>query len=298
MKTNCLIFASTLFGLVFSLTPSGAGQSGKAANTEPALEPTGQLAVQSPIGGTRVSEPTAANGSAESAVTAGNPTTRINFKNMLSEPSHTGPGTKNSCRFELTSADGALQFIDPNRISFDSSRAATEDRPFVLTTADALRQARLRAGRAEFAEALAELNAQADKARTTELVSIDSAWWQQVKHQPWSQTYPIIYRKTCLEPLGMVRPAYYAALRYALTADADDAAAAKRILLHISRYSFEYEHYDVGMNYAVWGHLALVAYDILFQQFSTEQRRQMDAFFTRMAQAVLRNDIYCPGFPK
>lgn len=57
-----------------------------------------------------------------------------------------------------------------------------------------------------------------------------------------------------------------AALRYAITNSKDDLAAAKRILLHLSDYSFRFEHYDVGMNYAVWGHLALNAYDILFRQ--------------------------------
>ena len=31
----------------------------------------------------------------------------------------------------------------------------------------------------------------------------------------------------------------------------------KGILLHLSDYSFKFEQYDVGMNYAIWGQLAL-----------------------------------------
>ena len=67
----------------------------------------------------------------------------------------------------------------------------------------------------------------------------------------------IIYQKTCLEPLRTMLPAYHAALRFAVTKSKQDLAAAKRILLHLSKYSFKFEHYDVGMNYAVWGLMAL-----------------------------------------
>ena len=67
----------------------------------------------------------------------------------------------------------------------------------------------------------------------------------------------IIYQKTCLEPLRMMLPAYHAALRCAVTKSKQDLAAAKGILLHLSDYSFKFEQYDVGMNYAIWGQLAL-----------------------------------------
>jgi hypothetical protein len=67
----------------------------------------------------------------------------------------------------------------------------------------------------------------------------------------------IINQKTCLEPLRMMLPAYHAALRCAVTKSKQDLAAAKRILLHLSDYSFKFEHYDVGMNYTAWGELAL-----------------------------------------
>ena len=68
---------------------------------------------------------------------------------------------------------------------------------------------------------------------------------------------PIIYQKTCIEALRMMLPAHHAALRYTVRKSRQDLAAAKGILLRLSDYNFKFEHYDVGMNYAVWGHLAL-----------------------------------------
>jgi hypothetical protein len=175
---------------------------------------------------------------------------------------------------------------------FDSSRIRSRKHPFLFFAQKHIAAARERAGRAEYRRALENLNAEADKARHTVLGSVDSSWWKDIKTRPWSDTYPIIYEKTCLLPLGMVRPAYYAALRFAINEDTKDAEAAKEILLHLSDYTFEFEHYDVGMNYAVWGHLALNTYDILFEQFSSAEHAKLDAFFTRMARAVMKNDVY------
>lgn len=90
----------------------------------------------------------------------------------------------------------------------------------------------------------------------------------------------------------MAQPAYYAALRFAITEDQNDAEAAKTILMHLSDYSFEFEHYDVGMNYSVWGYLVLSVYDVLFERLTVDERIKLDAFFTRMARAVMKNDTY------
>jgi len=90
----------------------------------------------------------------------------------------------------------------------------------------------------------------------------------------------------------MIRPAYYAGLHFAITRRQEDAEVAKRILLHLSDYTFEFEHFDVGMNYAVWGWLALNIYDLLFERFSPDERERIDAFFSRMGRAIMKNDIY------
>jgi hypothetical protein len=94
--------------------------------------------------------------------------------------------------------------------------------------------------------------------------SIDPSWWADVKDKPWSETYPVIYQKTCLDPVRIMLGGYYAGLNYTIAGSEEDLAAARKILLHLADYSFEFDHYDVGMNYAVWGHYALNAYDSMF----------------------------------
>ena len=177
-------------------------------------------------------------------------------------------------------------------INFHSSRISSQKHPFLFYTKDDINEAQKRAADPKYHQAIHTLSAEADKALQLALDPIDSSWWEDIKTKPWSDTYPIIYEKTCLVPLRMMRPAYYAALRFALTRDEKDAEVAKRILLHLSDYSFEFEHFDVGMNYSVWGQPALNAYDVLFERFTPDERTKLDAFFTRMARAIMKNDTY------
>ncbi len=177
-------------------------------------------------------------------------------------------------------------------IRFRTSGVRSNIHPFLFYTRDQIARAQKRAETDHYAAALSNLNREADKAQSVTPASMDNAWWRKEKEKPWSETYPVIFEKTCLEPLRMARPAFYAALRYTLFGNAGDAKAAKKLLLHLSDYTFEYEHYDVGMNYAVWGHLVLNAYDLLFSLFEKEEHATMERFFSRMAQAVLKNDIY------
>jgi len=183
-------------------------------------------------------------------------------------------------------------YLPVESIQFSHHNIRSTKHPFLFISPDNPAQARTRARENTYRKAVESLHAQADKAFDTKLESIDHAWWQKEKSKDWSQTYPIIYEKTCRQPVRLILPAYYAALRFAIHQNPRDADIAKKILLHLSSYTFEYEHYDVGMNYAVWGHFTLRIYDLLFDQFNFDQKRQLDAFFTRLAQAVLKNDIY------
>ncbi len=182
--------------------------------------------------------------------------------------------------------------IPVNIVNFHSSEIPSQKHPFLFYTEDDINEAQKRVTDPKYRQAIHTLNTEADKTQQAALNPIDSSWWENIKTKPWSDTYPIIYERTCLVPLRMVRPAYYAALRFALAKDEKDAEVAKKILLHISDYSFEFEHFDVGMNYAVWGQLALNVYDVLFERFRPAERVKLNAFFTRMARAVMKNDAY------
>jgi len=183
-------------------------------------------------------------------------------------------------------------YLPIESLQFTHRQIPSTKHPFLFIAPNDPAKARIRAKDKTYQKAIETLHSQADKAFETKLESIDNAWWQNEKNKDWSQTYPVIYEKTCLQPIRIILPAYYAALRYTIYQKSRDADTAKKILLHLSSYTFEYEHYDVGMNYAVWGHFALRMYDLFFDQFNSDQKQQLDAFFIRMAQAVLKNDIY------
>jgi len=183
-------------------------------------------------------------------------------------------------------------YPDVESLDFDSTNIPAGRHPFLFFTQDEISQARRRISDPEYAQAWQKLNNRADEARQMQPEPLDRSWWDAVKNKSWNETYPVIYEKTAIEPRDIMLPGYYAALRYAVTRDDRDAETAKKLLLHLSNYSFEFEHYDVGMNYSVWGCRALPVYDLLFEQFGTEQRNHLDAFFARLGRAVLKNDIY------
>ena len=64
------------------------------------------------------------------------------------------------------------------------------------------------------------------------------------------------------------------------------AAKGREVLLRLSDYTFEFEHYDVGMNYTIWALAALDAYDILYADFTPAERRRLDIFFARYLDAL------------
>jgi len=66
-------------------------------------------------------------------------------------------------------------------------------------------------------------------------------------------------------------------------------AKAKAVLLGLSDYSFEFEHYDVGMNYTLWAVPALEAYDILYQEWTASERSRLESFGTFSGQPVHEN---------
>jgi hypothetical protein len=141
--------------------------------------------------------------------------------------------------------------IAPEITDFRCEQIRSKKHLSLFYTEGDVKAAKKRARTLNYRQAIESLNSEAKKAREIVLESIDRSWWDEVKTKSWSETYPVIYEKTCLVPLRMAQPAHYAALRFAVRGDDKDAEAAKKILLHLSDYSFESEHYDVGMNYSV-----------------------------------------------
>ena len=73
------------------------------------------------------------------------------------------------------------------------------------------------------------------------------------------------------------------------------------MLLSLADFTFEFEHYDVGLNYTVWAVEAMEAYELLYDSLTPPERQKLDAFCQRFLAAVQKNDAYWvehePGGP-
>ncbi len=175
--------------------------------------------------------------------------------------------------------------------ALDSGRAVRAA-PFLFFTEEETATARRNAKTASLRRVFESLRSKADKAQALNPEPFPTQWWQEARTKNWADTYPEVFLHTWVEPMRLAAP-LDSLVRYALIADDERAwAKARELLLHLAGFSFEPEHFDVGMNYSVWGIYVLRAYDALYPRLTTDERRRMDDFFTRLGQAVLKNDTY------
>ena len=146
------------------------------------------------------------------------------------------------------------------------------------------------AARAWAAETYHQLKLDADKLEAMQLPKFETAWWQEAKKRPWRDTYPEEMRHTYFVPRPPTDLAWRSALVYQLGGGEVYADRAKRVLLHYTSYSFEFEGPDLGMNYSIWGINLLWAYDCVYDKCSLDERAKVDDFFDRMVQSVAKND--------
>lgn len=139
---------------------------------------------------------------------------------------------------------------------------------------------------------LDNLKAEADKHLQIEIKPLDETWWDKAKSKKWEETYPEVYENTALKPGTYAHPAATLATAWMLTGRQEYADKAIALLKNLAPYSFAPEHFDVGMNYSIWGLSMLKAYDILAPTIPSTQRKALDAFMTRLAKAVAKNDAY------
>ncbi len=171
--------------------------------------------------------------------------------------------------------------------------AKPDRHPFLFVTAADVERARegVRSN-PEFARLAAELARQAGDKALEDLEAIDDDWWRGLTHRPWSELYPQTYRHACATPTRWALLARDCARASLVTNSPALADKGRQALLRMSGYSFQYEHFDTGMFYTLWTTPALEAYDALYERFTPEERRRMDAFFQRYLDAVVKNDDY------
>lgn len=182
------------------------------------------------------------------------------------------------------------------------SAQTSADHPFLFVTqADAAHARAVVTSDPAYAELAQSWFDAADEADVDALPALDRAWWDDARELPWSDTYPLINHHTMNLPGQWARAARACARAHLLQPNDAWADKGKAILLGLAPYTFEYEHFDVGLNYTIFGYQALDAYDILYDRFSPDEHEQMRAFLMRLYDAVRKNDDYWvehePGGP-
>ena len=174
-----------------------------------------------------------------------------------------------------------------------SPAPADRSHPFLLVTPADIERARDGIKRSPaFAGLAKDLTARATTNRVEDLPPLEREWWQAAKQKPWRDTYPEIFHHTFTVPLKWADLARNCARANLVAPSPPLAAKAKRLLLQLADYTFEFDHYDVGMNYTIWTLAALDAYDILYPRLTAAERARVDAFFDRYLAALRKSDDY------
>ena len=143
-----------------------------------------------------------------------------------------------------------------------------------------------------FASLAKELTARATTNLVEDLPPLEREWWQAAKQKPWSDIYPEVFHHTWIVPFKWADLARNCARANLVAPSPQLAAKAKRLLLQLSDYTYEFDHFDVGMNYTIWTLSALDAYDILYADLTAAERSRVDTCFERYLAAVRKSDDY------
>ncbi len=167
---------------------------------------------------------------------------------------------------------------------------ANPGHPFLFADENEIAVARARLNREPWKSLLEELMRQVQEDLRVALPRFETDWWRSAKDRPWGEIYPEIAEHTMFLPWKPMSAAHRISTLYLLTGEERLAEHLLKVLRHYSTYSFEFEHYDVGMNYAGWGTLALDIYDRIYDRCIEEDHRAFRAFFQRMGEAIWKND--------
>ncbi len=174
----------------------------------------------------------------------------------------------------------------------DADKVAARQ-PRLFCTSEEIRQARQRVQEDPAARTTRDrLIETADRHKALDIRPLDESWWDAVKDKPWGETYPDVFLHTMKEPLAYGLAAAESAQAWQLTDREEYADRAVAALMNLTPYTFQAEHYDVGLNFSIWGLHALRAYEIIYPRLTAGQRREVDDFMTRLAWAVARNHVY------
>ncbi len=177
--------------------------------------------------------------------------------------------------------------------AFDLQVAAAAKRPHPWWSVSERELTRARQeARGASAEQLRLLVRDAEQALAEQPVAPDESWYDAVRGRPFDAIYPEVYARTAREPAAAWHSASTLARAWALTGRAEFLTRVVAQLRAWSSYRFVVEHYDAGLNYAVWVLVALECYDFVFNELTSDDHAALAGFFGRALGAVLRNDCF------
>jgi hypothetical protein len=180
---------------------------------------------------------------------------------------------------------------DGFRYDLRPGKAAAASHPHLMVTREELAAARDRSD-PPAVRAREAVRTEAEEALEYDFAPPDESWYDELKGRSFSAIYPPIYRHTALEPARTWTKVLTLARAWAVTGHRPYAERAVEVLRTWADYGFAAEHYDTGMNYAVWSILALECYDLLFDQLAARDHERLARFFGRCLRAIMRNDCF------
>ena len=171
--------------------------------------------------------------------------------------------------------------------------AVAMDHPCIALTPAQIVRARSRAAQESWAadrvEAIVD---RAERDLGAALPEFERGWWREWGHAAdWGAIYPEVNHHTGAVPRPVADNALNLALGYTLTGRREFAEEAVRLLEHFAAtYTFEIDHYDVGLNTATWGIPLLHSLDLVWSVTPPATRGRLEAWFLDMARHVLEHD--------
>lgn len=181
------------------------------------------------------------------------------------------------------------------------SENSMQQHPFLFINQANIDRIRKAAQSPDYVQYVEDLKKNVERQQVEDLPELETEWWDEIKDKSWRETYQPINFHTGTVPRKWSGLALNCARAALLFPTSEYAEKGKQVLLGLSEFTFEYEHFDVGLNYATLANQCFQAYDILFDSFEEDERKRMDAFFKRMLDAVIKNGEYWvehePGGP-
>lgn len=188
---------------------------------------------------------------------------------------------------------GALWGVLLAALPLMTQEAIALEHPHLALTADQIERARSRMVSEPWAAQLSEeIVEEAEDTLGAELPVFERDWWRDgAKDADWGAIYPEVNLHTGSVPRPPATDAWNLALAYALTGRPDLGREAVRILEHFAdTYTFEIEHYDVGLNTATWGIPLLHTLDVVWPLVPEDSRQALRGWFLEMGEHVLAHD--------